>query len=449
MHSSQNKSKQPQASKMFKAAIAAEKIDDAIEILKDHPFLVGDAMNLAVLKATSYDDWSYIKVIAENFVFSPSHAIPYFNALRLAIHNSKVELVELLLKQGVPTSDPESQFFGLHEAVFCQTEQGKIIQLLLSSGASPDEKNDKNYTPGEWSFALDRQDPNPAARKKWLFVAWLATATNQGDYNKTRYGQELSLAASLGVRWLVNHLLVNNVCSTWQDEDGATCLHAALIGRHQEIIALLLSFNPSLNDIKNSNGLTPREYANLNALNIPRTGEQPLRVIFDRGWEEYRKKVAMQAKKEYKLITAVALLYHFKNMPIDLTAHVTKFLIDAGPVAKQQEVFLKVSNKVRAVYLRRTTTASVRAFLQEHNALTLVPEESKQLAWSLQSILNKSPYMDTVRNINAKVTQFLEESSNPFSRTTLLIKQHGLLKTLPPEEKRMPDNKNQPPKLKR
>jgi len=142
----------------------------------------------------------------------------------------------------------------------------------------------------------------------------------------------------------------------------------------------------------------------------------------------------------------------FANMSIDVIKYLTQFLGYGELAPSQQVTFPDVLKKVNeTVYSRRTTsTALVRAFLNEHETFVeQLPQESKSLAMGLRTILRILPTA-TVCNISGKLDQYrkTEDGANPRSQTCKLLEKHGLLKILLPEEKDVPNNNHKSPKPK-
>ncbi|XP_076128392.1 ankyrin repeat and SOCS box protein 2-like [Alosa pseudoharengus] len=169
--------------------------------------------------------------------------------LFLAVAQSNVECVELLLKNGADPNIPDiSGESPLYKA--CELNNDTLVELLLQSGSNARRTTNKGLTP-----------LHEAARNRNLAMCRLLKVAGGKIYAKSSYGVEpLFTAAQGGCPEVVKYLIRHGAIVNGYANDGATPLYEASKNGHEEVVKLLLSKKANA-DERTIAGLTPLHIA--------------------------------------------------------------------------------------------------------------------------------------------------------------------------------------------
>ncbi|HSW70202.1 MAG TPA: hypothetical protein VLI69_08660 [Gammaproteobacteria bacterium] len=340
----------------------------------------------------------------------------YDVGLHKAVQIGDAAFVELLLKQGAETSwfNVKYKTTPLHEAIASKADhvtKMKMIDLLVSYGAELDPP--ENIT-----------IPFTLAAEHWRYLIALVDKTNQGDYNKTRYGRVLYQAVSDGNLNAVTRILKANVDKDWQHYamKSNTYLHEAVNRCNPEMIGLLLSFDCNPN-IKNDDDKTPREMVILRDIIW---GGMKMQGTIAAGWQNHSKRENLKLRDTVTtIVQSNCKSGFFKLLPqaiveTQLIPYLRpKFIEETTTLASTAQHVSDITGKFQQV------KTSAQNFLKEYKSFHIgsSSQESKKMADDIQYFLDQDQNRPA-RNIHARVNRFFKENTDKCALA--LLKKHGL-----------------------
>lgn len=141
----------------------------------------------------------------------------------------------------------------LHIAV--EAGQLESVQLLLASGADPNQKDNEGRGPLMWTVGLTRNDVTLSKRERMMSL--LIEGGGNPDLQDARGQAPLLWASSFGRATLVKLLIDSGADVAVKDENGNSALHLA---KNAEVASLLMLAGADIHAI-NKNGETPAAMA--------------------------------------------------------------------------------------------------------------------------------------------------------------------------------------------
>jgi hypothetical protein len=349
----------------------------------------------AIEIAANEDSWESVEVIAKNKNTDAIDIARYSYALFHAVNQNRLETAKILLEAGSLRDwrDEEGDSY-LHAAV--ENENIPMIELLLSFNCAINIKNTKNRTPIQLSYDL----------KNWVCVETIAKNKRTDMTDTAKYSSAL-LHSVTANRLDTSRILLEAgaLCdAVVERETDDRCLHQAVRRDNEKMIALLLTFNASL-EARNIGGYTPRELAS----KLGHTG-------FQEGWKIYYDAECL------KIITTLIIFAQATRQPSSKLFKIPDNCLESIiPFLSRESI-----EQIDTMEAKRNSLAkiSTHCFINRHISFKTPPSASRKLVTELSNVLKSSSHV--TEDISTAVDTFLMNDNNKKLRTYRFLNKYKL-----------------------